>query len=528
MSHPASAAVTTITLSLVSHTNAGKTTLARTLLGRDIGEVRDAPHVTEFADEHLLVESAEGHRLMLWDTPGFGDSVRLARRMRLSANPFGWLLGQVWDRWRDRAFWMSQQALRHVREGSDVLLYLVNASEPEAGYLASEMQLLAWTGKPVLVLLNQLGPPRDAAAEQTELEQWRERLAPWAHVREVLPLDAFARCWVHEAVLLQAVQRVLGGDAGRVAAMEALRAAWSARSEAVFAQSTAELAASVARTAGAREVVEEGASLSARLREWSTRVLRPEAEDPAAAAEQRLTAALAGEVRASTQRLLALHGIAGEAGRPGRRADGGHGGGQDGDQDRGEGAVARILERVAAQIEPHRRVPEGRAAMLGGAVTGALAGLKADIATGGLTLGGGMLAGGLLGALGAAGMARGVNLVRGTGQSWVGWGVAAMPALVEAALLRYLAVAHYGRGRGEWSEAEAPPHWPAAIAAALAPRRAALERLWKNGGERQPADDGTRLAMALQPLLDEVLRETLARLYPPPPPPGTSADNESA
>ena len=35
-----------IALSLISHTNAGKTTLARTLLGRDVGEVRDAPHVT--------------------------------------------------------------------------------------------------------------------------------------------------------------------------------------------------------------------------------------------------------------------------------------------------------------------------------------------------------------------------------------------------------------------------------------------------------------------------------------------------
>jgi 50S ribosomal subunit-associated GTPase HflX len=32
--------MTTVTLSLVSHTNAGKTTLARTLLGRDVGEVR--------------------------------------------------------------------------------------------------------------------------------------------------------------------------------------------------------------------------------------------------------------------------------------------------------------------------------------------------------------------------------------------------------------------------------------------------------------------------------------------------------
>ena len=36
-----------VTLSLVSHTNVGKTTLARTLLRQDVGEVRDQAHVTE-------------------------------------------------------------------------------------------------------------------------------------------------------------------------------------------------------------------------------------------------------------------------------------------------------------------------------------------------------------------------------------------------------------------------------------------------------------------------------------------------
>ena len=64
-------------LSLVSHTNAGKTTLARTLLGRDVGEVRDAPHVTEFADAYEMLRTPQGETLRLWDTPGFGDSVRL-------------------------------------------------------------------------------------------------------------------------------------------------------------------------------------------------------------------------------------------------------------------------------------------------------------------------------------------------------------------------------------------------------------------------------------------------------------------
>ena len=43
-----------INLSLVSHTNVGKTTLARTLLGRDIGEVGDRSHVTTEPEDYVL------------------------------------------------------------------------------------------------------------------------------------------------------------------------------------------------------------------------------------------------------------------------------------------------------------------------------------------------------------------------------------------------------------------------------------------------------------------------------------------
>ena len=49
--------MTTVTLSLISHTNVGKTTLARTLLRREIGEVRDQPHVTTIAEAHPLIET---------------------------------------------------------------------------------------------------------------------------------------------------------------------------------------------------------------------------------------------------------------------------------------------------------------------------------------------------------------------------------------------------------------------------------------------------------------------------------------
>src|SRR5690606_33357214 len=125
--------------------------------------------------EHLLVETSQDDRLVLWDTPGFGDSARLMKRLANADDPVGWFLSDVWDRFRDRAFWSSQQAVRNVREQADVVLYLVNASEPpsEAGYVADEMRVLEWIGKPVVVLLNQLGPPRSAQAEAAEVQSWR-------------------------------------------------------------------------------------------------------------------------------------------------------------------------------------------------------------------------------------------------------------------------------------------------------------------------------------------------------------------
>lgn len=480
-----------IALSLVSHTNVGKTTLARTLLGRDVGEVRDAPHVTEFADEHLLLRTAEGDELRLWDTPGFGDSARLARRMRQSGNPIGWFLSQVWDRWRDRAFWHSQQALRHVRDTSDVVLYLVNASEEPAAaaYVAPEMELLGWIGKPVIVLLNQLGPPRERSLEEAETGRWREHLATQPLVRAVWPMDAFARCWVQEAALLQSIEDALPPE--RRAAARRLADAWRARRRQTFDAAMASLAGTLGRIAATRIELDDEAGWLDRVRRAGSALGLGAA--PAGAeerAQQALVKAMEAEVQAGTAELLRLHGIDG-------RAEG------------------EILSRVATQVSVHRPVDEGKAAVLGGVLSGALAGLKADLATGGLTLGGGMLAGGLLGALGAAGIARGWNVVRGPGRSWVGWPDDALLPMVEAALLRYLAVAHFGRGRGEWAQGEAPPHWQAVVAEALLPHRDALQALWQRRSRQfDDAGEAALLATLLQPALAAAATAVLQRLYP--------------
>jgi hypothetical protein len=486
---------TTVALSLVSHTNAGKTTLARTLLRRDIGEVRDAAHVTQQAERFTMVETPEGDRLELWDTPGFGDSQRLARRLAQAGNPIGWFLGEVWDRLRDRPFWLNQRALRHVLAQADVVLYLVNASEaPEdAAYLEPELRILGLIGKPVVVLLNQLGAPRPPAEEAAEIDRWRTRTADHACVRGLLAFDAFARCWVAEGVLLRSVAHALPPD--RAEGFARLRQAWTAGHAEVWRRSMGVLAERLARAAHDREPV-PAAGLGRRVQALGAALgwRREGAVTPREEAMQALAERLDADVRRSTERLVALHGLDGQAER-------------------------RVLAQLAEHYAAQQPVDTGTAAVLGGVLTGALAGLKADLATGGLTLGGGLLVGGVLGALGAAGLARGYNQLRGVEQPTLAWTDAVLDDAVRAALLLYLAVAHHGRGRGEWRAEDGPADWEIACRAALAPHTEALHRLWtmaRHPGAEVPP--GAPMPMStrepLERLLTELSGTLLLQLHP--------------
>jgi hypothetical protein len=337
----------------------------------------------------------------------------------------------------------------------------------------------------VLVLLNQLGAPRAAADEAAEVELWRAHLSRWPQVAAVLPMDAFARCWVHEATLLQAVQQVLTGDA--VGRMQRLAASWQAARAATFDEALQVLARSLARAALAKEAVQNDAGWGERWRRLGAALGKPDDDSPAESAQVRLTKALAEDARQSTEQLLRLHHLDGQV-------------------------QMQIMQRVQGQFTQRARVSEGRAALWGGAVTGAVAGLKADILTGGLTMGGGLLAGGLLGALGAAGVARGINVVRGVDQSWVAFSDEALMGAAQAGLLRYLAVAHFGRGRGQWSQGEAPAHWGPAVAQALATQREAMCIAWRERGT--PDISQPLLVAQLQPLLHAAARQVLRQLYP--------------
>ena len=509
MSELAARSAQTLSLSLVSHTNVGKTTLARTLLLRDIGEVRDEAHVTERAESQLWIESPAGDRLLLWDTPGFGDSLRLAKRLAQAGNLLGWFMTEVWDRWRDRPFWATQRALRHVMDESDVVLYLVNAGEaPEdAGYLDAELQVLGLIGKPVVALLNQLGPAGPlqhvAAAEATLEQRWQQRLqtSP-AAVQAVLPLDAFNRCWVQEGVLWRTLEQAAPAD--KRAALLRLQAAWQARQQGVWRSAVTEMARRLARAAADMQPIDSAGGALQRIGQGLGRALGLRS-DAAATARERSMAALAdrldADVRASMSRLIALHGLDGRAG----------------------GEVLAKLARHYAEREP---LDEGKAALWGGAVSGALVGLKADLASGGLTLGGGLLAGGVIGALAAAGAVRGVNQVRGLEQPQLAWDARVLDALVASALLGYLAIAHHGRGRGAWVDEAPPAHWTAAVSNVMQARRGEIDALWSQragGAAANTAATGAAsgaghgplpLQARLEALLAASTADLLIRLYP--------------
>lgn len=462
---------TTVTLSLISHTNVGKTTLARTLLRRDIGEVRDQAHVTEVSEAHTLIEEGDA-KLLLWDTPGLGDTARLVKRLRSEQNPIGWFLHSVWDRATDRPLWCSQEALRNVREDTDVVLYLVNASEdPEdAGYVQHELEILDWLKKPVLVLLNQTGSgDRDLDALTA---RWNEVVEEHPVVHGTLALDAFTRCWIHEDHLFERVAPLLGPQKG--GAMRRLAAEWRRRNRETFEESVTRMARELARAATDREPL--AATASKAQREEAMRGLTRRLET----AESQLWDAV-----------IAAYGL--------------------------EGKLAAEAKRHLDDFHVTRTemLTPKKGALLGGALSGAVSGLAADLLAGGFTFGGGLLAGTLLGALGGAGLSRALQWVRNAEEPRITWSVEFLDVLFAQTALRYLAVAHFGRGRGEFREDTRPARWQGAVESAVRTREERLHTTWKRAADGGPASLGEAQA-ALERVLHDVIEGTLRDAYKKP------------
>jgi hypothetical protein len=163
----------------------------------------------------------------------------------------------------------------------------------------------------------------------------------------------------------------------------------------------------------------------------------------------------------------------------------------------------------------HFHLPEGVSESIWGVVGsfagGAMGGLIADLKLGGMTFGGGALLGGIASGIGAYALIRSYNLVRGSDQR-LRWSREHFREQVRLALLTYLAVCHFGRGRGEWQESEQPQHWREAVDDVIDEHSDALDHLWKTGvqKETQPA----LLFRQTHQLTNDCMVSLLERLYP--------------
>lgn len=357
-----------------------------------------------------------------------------------------------------------------LRREADAVLLVASPDEPRPEWLASLGLPIVWLRdeRPLASGPPQAPSPREfahAAAHDAEHEAAHEAAAP-------LYLADRDEGWLREGRLLRALAEALPDDPR----LSRLQAAWADSERRRVEDAVAAAAEVLARAATASETVAEAGLLARR--------------EAAEAARSRLLERLLADLRGLEDRLLAAAGRQAVLDSALVVPDGGTGAAA------GSGALAATLRT---------RVGEGRAALVGGVLTGALAGLKADLATGGLTLGAGALAGGLVGAVGAAGAARGLNVVRGTERSHAGWDDAAL-ALVTRQVLSLL----IEQGHGRPARAVRAP-----LAAALDARAGTFQTLWRSA---RPGSSGGPLSeQALAAALAAPVAETLHAVLGGPP-----------
>ncbi|MFO0698345.1 MAG: DUF3482 domain-containing protein [Nitrospira sp.] len=473
-----------IALSLISHTNIGKTTLARTLLRKDVGLVADRAHVTLDNQKYMVLQTDAGESLQLWDTPGFPNCQKILSRLQGTKNPILRILTEVWDRFRDRPSWCAQQAVLNVQQDADIVLYLVNATEEPnmASYIVPELQLLEWIGKPVIVLLNQTGPPKDREAQQRLEQPWKDHFARYGFVKAVHSLDAFSRCWVQEGILFETIQSLLPSEDRQL--MTRLVAVWKDTNLTVFRAAMEQWARLVSHAARSRVMTKGDGSPIERQKQQAVDALLKD---------------LVNEVGETTKAVIALHGLEGEA----------------------VSAIQARMEHVEVQ-RGARGLDEttlsGTAiGGIGGALTsGAYAGLHLDAAAGGVSMGlftvAGAVVGGVLGFFGGEAWA---ERRAGNTPTPVTWSDGYLDLLVQDVIIRYLAIAHFGRGQGQYAaDPEDPRFWIGKVNALVSNQRSTLHEAWNRLRGQEPISQTEENSKQLTTLLTSITLELLWSTYP--------------
>ena len=196
-----------INITVVGHTNAGKTSLIRTLLRDDrFGNIDEMAGTTRYVEKSAIY-AGDDAVINLFDTPGFEDSSALLQALEdLSKTVEARLPADLL-----RAFIMQaehfpdfEQEIKVLRQSinSDVLLYIIDVREPLLGKYRDEVEILSKAGKPILPVFNFI------AGNSEALTRWREQMAQF-NLHAALEFDTVAFDFEAEKRLYQKLQSLL-------------------------------------------------------------------------------------------------------------------------------------------------------------------------------------------------------------------------------------------------------------------------------------------------------------------------------
>ena len=176
-------------MAVVGHTNAGKTSLVRTLLrSNDFGEVDDRGGTTRAVRPALL--TADGQTLIvLHDSPGLENAAELLdwlERRRVNRHDGPTRIRELLDDPRARARFDQEAHVLDLMSRINVALYVLDAREPVLEKYRDELAILGDCARPIVVVLNFTASPESRA------EEWRTALAGLA-LHTVVDFDAAVR-----------------------------------------------------------------------------------------------------------------------------------------------------------------------------------------------------------------------------------------------------------------------------------------------------------------------------------------------
>ncbi|HZE97563.1 MAG TPA: DUF3482 domain-containing protein [Planctomycetota bacterium] len=156
---------------VVGRVNKGKSSIVATLAEEESIPISDEPGTTRETRAYSV--EVEGNVLFtLKDTPGFQDApaaLEEIRKQRRDASVSDAAVKSFVDTYRNsREFQEETRLLAPILDGGRIL-YVVDGTVPYSGDYEAEMEILRWTGRPRMALINRIGAADHAA-------EWRRAL----------------------------------------------------------------------------------------------------------------------------------------------------------------------------------------------------------------------------------------------------------------------------------------------------------------------------------------------------------------